>query len=157
MPRTLNWSRLVQMVYLNVTVFVPAQKANQSTDIGRGTKGTGLSQPWHHCPPGVGCVWPWSMACAWFRMILEYASEWLHGWSGATLHGCWRAHYQSRYSTLLALTHNSDLFSLEPYKMQWIESFVVPMYSKGCDAEVFPSWSRSLSQHVKRALVMSFC
>ena len=102
--------------------------------IGRGAKGTWLSQPLLHCPPDVGCVWRCCMACAKFRRIMASAFELLHGWSGATLHGCWRTHSQSGYSTLLALTHNPDLFNLESVHNAMNIIFVLPAYSKGFDA-----------------------
>ena len=75
--------------------------------------------------------------------------------------------------TLVALTHNPDIFSLESVHMQQIERFVVLMYSKGCGAagvnearhRLFTTGSRSLEnipptqaalfQHVKRALLQA--
>ena len=41
---------------------------------------------------------------------------------------------QELTDTLVALTHDLDLFSLESVHMQQIECFIVLMYSKGCGA-----------------------
>ena len=54
--------------------------------------------------------------------------------------------------TLMALTHDPDLFSLESVHIQWIERFVVLMYRKRCGAarvnaarhHLFTTGSRSL-------------
>ena len=76
--------------------------------------------------------------------------------------------------TLVALTDNPDLFTLESVYMRTIEHFVILMYSKGCGAAgvnearhyLFTSGSKSLEnipptqaalfQHVKRALLQGF-
>ena len=75
--------------------------------------------------------------------------------------------------TLVALTQDPDLFTLESIHMQQIERFVIIMYSKGCGAasvnearhRLFTTGSRSLEnipptqaalfQHVKRALLQA--
>ncbi|KAJ8396483.1 hypothetical protein AAFF_G00017890 [Aldrovandia affinis] len=75
--------------------------------------------------------------------------------------------------TLVALTHNPDLFSLESVHMQRIERFVILMYSKECGAagvnearhrllttgsrslESIPPTQAALFQHVKRALLQA--
>ncbi len=75
--------------------------------------------------------------------------------------------------TLVALTHDPNMFSIESLHMQRIERFVVLMYSKGCGAagvnearhRLFTTGSRSLEnipptqaalfQHVKRALLQA--
>ncbi|KAL8590645.1 hypothetical protein ACOMHN_011080 [Nucella lapillus] len=75
--------------------------------------------------------------------------------------------------TLVALTHDPDLFSLESVHMQRLERFVIVMYSKGCSAadvntaryqlfstgckllEKLPPTQAALFQHVKRALLQA--
>ena len=75
--------------------------------------------------------------------------------------------------TLVALTNNPDLLSIESTHMQNIEHFVVRMYSKGCGAggvnearhnlfttgtksfESLPPTQAALFQHVKRALLQA--
>lgn len=75
--------------------------------------------------------------------------------------------------TLLALTRNPDMFSIESVHMKVIERFVVLMYSKGCGAvgvnearhhlfttgskllDNIPPTQAALYQHVKRALLQA--
>ena len=75
--------------------------------------------------------------------------------------------------TLVALTLNRNMFGIESTHMQWIERFVVLMYSKGCGAasvneailrlftsgtkslESIPPTQAALFQHVKRAILQS--
>ena len=86
--------------------------------IGRGTKGTWLSQPWHHCPLDVRCCMTMLLTMpdlegSWHMPLNCCMAEVLRRCDD----GCWRAQSQSGYSTLLALTHNPDLFSPEAVHM----------------------------------------
>ena len=76
--------------------------------------------------------------------------------------------------TLVALTHDPDLFMLESVHKQRLQYFVLVLYSKGCSAagvnaarhqlfttgskmlENIPPTQAELFQHVKRALLQSF-
>ena len=93
---------------------------------------------WHHCPPcGRSLFYDhalWHVPDSEGSGYLPLKSEWSHGWNVATYVASWRAYFQNSYSTILALTHNLDLLCLESVHMQWIQSFVVLTYIKGCDA-----------------------